>query len=478
MGVVGPALAVLLTHAFLEFCVALDTGELLKAGDAAFANSEYHAAVRHYTGAIEQSGSMALPYTKRAAAYISLRQASQALRDLNKALELDSSYVQGYIYRGKLLRQTCSFAGAERDFGRVLELKPGHKTGTQEMERTQAVKAKFDATEAALQKPGTGLERSKEMLAALYEDVQDCVPAQMLEARMYLEAAEWEQVVAVTGRLLKSDERQLEALVLRGKAYFYLNDHDMAKRHFGEALKYDPDYPAARREFNKVKDYDKKRARADRAAEAGEWKDAEVLYIEALHVDQDHRKGNVALWWGLCRARAHVGRHDDAVEACGSVLVLTDNGHGEAKQQIVRSLLEQEKYDEAVVKAKEYLSQHRNDGAFHQLAQEAERRLKISKRKDYYKVLGVDKSASERDIKKAYRDLAKKYHPDKVAADEREAAEIKFREVAEAYEVLSDEEKRARFDSGQDLEEQGGGGHGHGHPFQHGGMHYEFRFGG
>ena len=69
--------------------------------------------------------------------------------------------------------------------------------------------------------------------------------------------------------------------------------------------------------------------------------------------------------------------------------------------------------------------------------------------------------------------------PLQVAADEREAAEAKFREVAEAYEVLSDEEKRARFDSGQDVEEQGGGGggHGHGHPFQHGGMHYEFRFG-
>ena len=49
-----------------------------------------------------------------------------------------------------------------------------------------------------------------------------------------------------------------------------------------------------------------------------------------------------------------------------------------------------------------------------QLAREAERRLKMAKRKDYYKVLGIDKTAGDREIKRAYRDLAKKYHPDKV----------------------------------------------------------------
>lgn len=66
-------------------------------------------------------------------------------------------------------------------------------------------------------------------------------------------------------------------------------------------------------------------------------------------------------------------------------------------------------------------------------------------KRDYYEVLGVDKAASKDDIKKAYRKLAKKYHPD-VNKDDPEGAEEKFKEMAEAYEVLMDDDKRARYD--------------------------------
>ena len=62
--------------------------------------------------------------------------------------------------------------------------------------------------------------------------------------------------------------------------------------------------------------------------------------------------------------------------------------------------------------------------------------------KDYYKILGVDKNASNEAIRKAYRDLAKKYHPDHNPGNK--AAEEKFKEINEAYEVLKDKDKRAK----------------------------------
>jgi len=64
--------------------------------------------------------------------------------------------------------------------------------------------------------------------------------------------------------------------------------------------------------------------------------------------------------------------------------------------------------------------------------------------KDYYKILGVDRKASEEDIKRAYRKLALKYHPDHNPNDK--TAEEKFKEINEAYQVLGDAEKKARYD--------------------------------
>src|SRR5574344_892708 len=65
-------------------------------------------------------------------------------------------------------------------------------------------------------------------------------------------------------------------------------------------------------------------------------------------------------------------------------------------------------------------------------------------KRDYYEILGIDKNASEDEIKKAYRKIAIKYHPDKNPGDK--SAEEKFTEAAEAYDVLHDAQKRQQYD--------------------------------
>lgn len=93
----------------------------------------------------------------------------------------------------------------------------------------------------------------------------------------------------------------------------------------------------------------------------------------------------------------------------------------------------------------------------------------------YYDVLGLDPDECNlRDIKKAYRKLALKYHPDRVSPEEKEESTIKFREVSEAYEVLSDDGKRADYDRA--LKYSGAGTGGHQNYQNHGGfdMHQHF----
>jgi molecular chaperone DnaJ len=82
----------------------------------------------------------------------------------------------------------------------------------------------------------------------------------------------------------------------------------------------------------------------------------------------------------------------------------------------------------------------------------------MSTKRDFYEILGVNKTSTAEEIKKAYRKVAIQFHPDKNQGDK--AAEEKFKEAAEAYEVLSDSEKRARYDR---FGHSGGGGFGGGH---------------
>ncbi|OMJ21059.1 DnaJ-like protein, partial [Smittium culicis] len=123
------------------------------------------------------------------------------------------------------------------------------------------------------------------------------------------------------------------------------------------------------------------------------------------------------------------------------------------------------------------------------LSNEIKQKLKIASRKDYYKILNVKRDASQPEIKKQFRKLAAKNHPDRFAGEEKKKAENKMAELNLAYEVLKDPSKRASYDnghdpndptSGQDHGFPGGGFHGFpgGFPGGGGGGGFPFDFGG
>lgn len=140
--------------------------------------------------------------------------------------------------------------------------------------------------------------------------------------------------------------------------------------------------------------------------------------------------------------------HKFAIADCERALSL-DPTYLKARKTLARALGSSGDWEAAVKEFKSIAESNPSEPGISKDIRDAELELKKSKRKDYYKILGVEKEASDNDIKKAYRKLAIVHHPDKNPDDQDAAA--RFKEIGEAYETLSDSEKRARYDSGEDL---------------------------
>ncbi|KAI4318885.1 hypothetical protein MLD38_032542 [Melastoma candidum] len=300
--------------------------------------------------------------------------------------------------------------------------------------------------------------------------------AKMLKIKLLLATKDYSGAIAETGYILKEDEDNLDALLLRGRAYYYLADHDVALRHYQKGLRLDPEHSDLKKAYFALKNLQKKTKSAEDNMSKGKLRLAAEDYKVALAMDPDHTAYNVNLYLGMCKVLVNLGHGKDALSSCSDAL----NIDGELTEALVQRgeaklLLEDW---EGVVEDRKVAAQHSpQDMSIRESLMKAEKALKMSRRKDWYKILGVSKTASVAEIKRAYKKLALQWHPDK-NVDDREKAENKFREIAAAYEVL--EEKCTRYDRGEDLEGMGMGGGGGGfNPFGGGsGQQYTFHFDG
>ena len=224
-------------------------------------------------------------------------------------------------------------------------------------------------------------------------------------------------------------------MLIRARAFYGLGETDQAFELLKMCLGLDPDMKKAVVMLRTVQKLTRTKEEGNAAFKAKDYKKAIDLWSQALSVDASNKDVNSKILQNRAQAYINIKEYDNAINDCSEALRL-DPGYSKAQKMRAKAHGAAGNWENAVQDYKAVAESNPTEKGIQEEIRRAELELKKSQRKDYYKVLGIEKDASEQDIKKAYRKLAVRYHPDKNR--DGEAGDEKFKEIGEAYETLSD----------------------------------------
>jgi len=459
-------------------------------GDKKLMEGDLKGAMAHFNKAVEMNPKDHLNFYKRATAHLIDKKYKSALSDLTKTLELSPGYAQALDKRAKIYLIEGKFGAATEDYEALIKAKPNDQTLSKKLNEVRSAETASKQAEHA--KARQNWVGAREHLTKALDVASECVSLLVSRAECHMKLGDAELALQDTGKALKQQKSNIQALELRGMAYYGMMEFELAQRHFREGLRTDPDHQGCKKAYRTIKKMENTLKNGEEEMREGKYADALETFQMGAKVDPEHRIFVARMNLGQCQAQVKLSLFREAVQSCSRVMDLPE--HLQDRKQRVQTLLERaealqglEDWEEAIRDCERALHLDQKDGNTKRKLDHAKRMAKKSKMKDWYRVLGVSKDADERTIKKAYKKMALSLHPDKVCAknackseEDTNRANQRFHEVATAHEILTDPEKKAKFDRGEDpLDEQPQGGRPGGfNPFGGpGGPQFTFHFG-
>ncbi|XP_007441083.3 dnaJ homolog subfamily C member 3, partial [Python bivittatus] len=282
-----------------------------------------------------------------------------------------------------------------------------------------------------------------------------------LRAESYIKEGEPGKAISDLKAAAKLKSDNTEAFYKISTIYYELGDHEMSLSEVRECLKLDQDHKACFSHYKWVKKLNKQIVSAEELIQEGRYQEATEKYEAVIKMETNVPVYTTRAKERICHCLSKNQQSTEAIKLCTEVLQLEPENVNALKDRAEVYLLE-EMYEEAIQDYETAKKYSDNDQQILESLEKAQRMLKQSQKKDYYKILGVKRNARKQEIIKAYRKLAMQWHPDNFQdEEEKKKAEKKFIDIAAAKEVLTDPEMRRKFDAGEDpldAESQQGGG--------------------
>ncbi|XP_078514087.1 dnaJ homolog subfamily C member 3 [Lissotriton helveticus] len=435
----------------------------LEMGKKLLAAGQLADAISHFHSAIDGDPDNYIAYYRRATAYLAMGKSKAAIPDLSRVIELKPDFTAARLQRGHLFLKQGKLDEAEEDFKKVLKSNPNdqeEKEATSQLTKSDEMQRLRSQALAAYSQHDY---QSAETFLSIAIEV--CVwDAELRELRSecYIQEGELGKAISDLKVASKLKNDNTEAFYKVSTIYYQLGDHEMSLSEIRECLKLDPDHKACFSHYKQVKKLNKQILSAEALIQGGSYMDAISKYESITKIEPNIPYYSELVKERVCHCLSKNQQAAEAIEACTEFLQLQPT-HVRALKDRAEALLMEEQYEEAI---RDYETAQKNSDDDQEIKEgldRAQKLLKQSQKKDYYKILGIKRNAKKQEIIKAYRKLAQQWHPDNFQnEEEKKKAEKRFIDIASAKEVLTDPEMRRRFDAGEDPldpeNQQGGGG--------------------
>jgi DnaJ family protein C protein 7 len=426
--------------------------EVLKEkGNALFKQNKYEEAINYYERAILINNTIEVLYSNKGTCEKCLKKYKEAIRDYKKALEINPKNTKNLNRLASVYIIVGNLGEAQITQQKALNFEPNNYTFKEQMNSIQ----KIIEDEAKMKEKinEQKWDEAEVVCKSLLEKVPAFGELKKFYIKILLENVKIQDALSFINKEVNFEDKMKdeEFDYLIALALYYDGQYEKAKKQLNIIKqKHNHDEKCAEL-LNKVNNIEKIKNKANEIFKQKKYEEAIEEYTKVLEFDPQNKKFNSIILANRALCYQKLNKNTEALRDSNQSVKLNPNyARGYIKRGNV--YMELKMYDDAKAdfqKAKEIdPSVSGVEGYLNDAKNQAEK----ARKRDYYAILGVSKNADQNEIKKAYKKMAMKYHPDRNSESEetKKMAEKKFIDVNDAYNVLSDPQKRAMYDQGAD----------------------------
>ena len=425
--------------------------QLKELGNAQFKNQNYSAAADYYTRGIELNPSEPVLYANRGTCLKLLGRYKESVSDYKKAVQLNPKNTKNMKKLSSVYIILGNFGEAQILLQKCCNLEPEDSSHTYELNKAKKMVEDYEKIHEKMkeQKWDDVEEESKKLLS----DASAFIELQKIYIQSCLELCKFKDAIDYINNKISSavKSRDEEFNYLLAKSYYFKGDYDLAKKEINKLIK----IGIVDEKISKLKKYvetiNDAKTKANSLFKSEKYDEAINEYTKLLEFDPENKNFISIILTNRALCYKKQGKNMEALKDADEAI---KNNPNYATAYIRRALIYEEfkMFDDAksdLSKAKEL---DPNNAKIEGYINEANQKGESARNRDYYQILGLQRNATPEEIKKAYRKMALKYHPDRNSESEqsKKIAQRKFQDVSDAYSVLSDPKKKGMFDQGVD----------------------------